>query len=138
MYASAEDLRKRLGASVFDEIYASSEPDGDEWSGDLESAEAEIDGVLALRYRLPLQQRRTLQLLKDWTLTLAEERAYARAAGGSFSDKVKERAAQVRKYLEDIRTGQFLLSGESENDYGVFTLHKSDPEVFGRGNMEGF
>lgn len=138
MYASAEDLRKRLGASVFDEIYASGGADGDEWSGDLESAEAEIDGVLALRYRLPLQQRRTLQLLKDWTLTLAEERAYARVAGGSFSDKIKERAAQVRKYLEDIRTGQFLLSGESENDYGVFTLHKSDPEVFGRGNMEGF
>lgn len=138
MYASAEDLRKRLGASVFDEIYASGGADGDEWFGDLESAGAEIDGVLALRYRLPLQQRRTLQLLKDWTLTLAEERAYARAAGGSFSDKIKERATQVRKYLEDIRTGQFLLSGETENDYGVFTLHKSDPEVFGRGNMEGF
>ena len=93
-YADTEQLRSRLGEAVFDEIY----PDKSD-AADLESAEAEIDGAIASRYRLPVAGKRTLSLLRDWTLTLAEERAYARAAGSSFAEKVRLRVEQVRKYL---------------------------------------
>ncbi len=137
-YATVEDLRKRLGTNVFEEVYASEAPDGDEWSGDLNSAEAEIDGAIASRYTLPVTGARTLMLLKDWTLTLAEERAYARAAGASFAEKVKERVALVRSYLSMIREGSFRFPDAAENKTGSVAFASGREPVFGRGNMEGF
>lgn len=134
MYADVTDFKARLGTGVYGEIY----PDDAGAESDLADACAEINGCIGRRYVVPVENPGVLPLLKGWTLTLAEERAYARAAGGSFTDKVKERVAQVRKYLDDIRNGTFLLSGAEENEQGILTLNQSDPEVFGRGNMEGF
>lgn len=134
MYATADDLMERLGKSVFDEIYP--EPEGA--ASDLADACAEIDGCIGKRYAVPVSAESALPLLKGWALTLAEERAYARTEGSSFAEKIKLRVEQVRKYLEDIRNGLFLLPGAPENEQSVFTIHQSDPEVFGRGNMEGF
>ena len=144
-YSSAEDLRRRIGFSVFDEIY--NVPDGSDLSDrsdiadDLESAAAEIDGALAFRYSLPVTGERSLALLKDWNLTLAEERAYARAAGSEFAEKIKRRADQVRKYLEMIRADQFRLPDAAENaasSGGGIALVKRDDPVFDRKSMEGF
>lgn len=144
-YSSAEDLRRRIGFSVFDEIY--NVPDGSDLSDrsdiadDLESAAAEIDGALAFRYSLPVTGERSLALLKDWNLTLAEERAYARAAGSEFAEKIKRRADQVRKYLEMIRADQFRLPDAAENGAssgGGIALVKRDDPVFDRKSMEGF
>lgn len=138
-YSSAEDLRRRIGFSVFDEIY--NVPDGSDLSDrsdiadDLESAAAEIDGALAFRYSLPVTGERSLALLKDWNLTLAEERAYARAAGSEFAEKIKRRADQVRKYLEMIRADQFRLPDAAENGAssgGGIALVKRDDPVFDR------
>jgi len=133
-YAVAEDLRGRIGDSAFEEIYTSEEAA----ASDLESASAEIDGAIASRYRLPVRGSRTLALLKDWNLTLAEERAYARCAGSSFAEKVKLRVEQVRKYLEMIRSGAFRFPDAEENKAGSVAFASGKPPVFGRGNMEGF
>lgn len=134
MYADAEELKNRLGTSVFEEIYL----DEADAVTDLIDAEAEINGCIGRRYAVPVTAVASLPLLKGWTLTLAEERAYARAAGAEYAEKVSSRVAQVRKYLEEIRNGLFLLPDTTENSENVFTLHQSDPEVFGRENMKGF
>lgn len=139
-YATASDLSERLGP-VYGKIYA-----GDSGpaaaASDLESAAAEIDGALAFRYALPVAGTRSLALLRDWTLTLTEERAYARSAGSSLADKVKARIDQVRKYLEMARTDQFRLPDAAEKTAsgsgGGISLVKNEPPVFGRDNMGGF
>lgn len=135
-YATAEQLKARLGGGIFDEIYGETDPA--EAAADLESAEAEIDGAIASRYRLPVNGRRTLPLLRDWTLTLAEERAYARAAGSGFAEKVRLRVEQVRKYLEMIRSGTFLLPDADERRDASVAFASCREPVFGRENMEGF
>lgn len=133
-YATTNDLALRLGATVYGEIY----PEETEAAADLADAEAEINGCIGRRYLVPVTASEALNLLKGWTLTLAEERAYARAAGSEFAGKVTARVAQVRKYLDEVRSGAFLLPGATENEQGVFTISQSDEEVFGRDNMEGF
>ena len=155
-YASAEELRQRIGGSVFDEIYnltsvqsssggqvlqSSSGGGGSDITDDLESAAAEIDGAIAARYALPVTGSRSLALLKDWNLTLAEERAYARPAGADFSEKIKRRVDQVRKYLDLIRNDQFRLPDAAENSSGsgsTIALVQRDDPVFDRDKMGGF
>lgn len=137
-YAVKSELRARIGASIFDEIYGPLPVETPE--GDLASAAAEIDGAVAYRYALPVSGAASLALLKDWNLTLAEERAFARPVGGDFSEKIKTRVAQVRQYLAMIRTDDFRLPDAVENGSGSggVTLVQRDEPVFGRNNMGGF
>lgn len=144
-YASASEFRQRIGGSVFDEIYDLSV--GADLSGqsdisdDLESAGAEIDGAIAARYALPVTGERSLALLKDWNLTLAEERAYARPAGSEFTEKIKRRVDQVRKYLDLIRSDRFRLPDAPENTAsagGTIALLQRDDPIFDREKMTGF
>lgn len=155
-YATAAELRQRIGGSVFDEIYnlnpvqnssggqvlqSSSSDEGSDIADDLESAAAEIDGAIAARYALPVTGSRSLALLKDWNLTLAEERTYARPAGGNFTEKIKRRVDQVRKYLELIRNDRFRLPDAVENSSGsggTIALVQRDDPVFDRKKMGGF
>ena len=133
-YAQIHDLEARLGV-IYEPVYSTSAESAP--SDDLESAAAEIDGALANRYKLPIKGGRSLALLKDWNLTLAEERAFARPAGGAYTEKVKLRVAQVRKYLEMIRNGTFLLpDAEERRDASVAFASCREP-VFGRENMKG-
>ena len=146
-YATADDLKQRIGESVFQEIYFLSDgSDGsdksDKVTDDLESAAAEIDGAIAFRYRLPVTGERSLALLKDWNLTLAEERAFARPVGGDYTEKIKRRVDQVRKYLDMIRADQFRLpdapeKGAATSGSGI-ALVQQDKPVFGREEMSGF
>ena len=144
-YATAAELRQRIGGSVFDEIYNLSDPsdlsDRSDIIDDLESAAAELDGAIASRYALPVTGPRSLALLKDWNLTLAEERAYARPAGGDFTEKIKRRVDQVRKYLDMIRSDQFRLPDAPENSSGsggTIALVQRDEPIFDRDKMKGF
>ena len=144
-YATIDELRQRIGASVFDEIYGDSFTPGrgdlTVAAADLEAAAAEIDGAIALRYRLPATGARTLALLKDWCLTLAEEHAFARPAGAAYTEKVKTRVEQVRKCLDRIRDETFRLPDAAENGgsggAGIAIVKASKP-VFGRDEMGGF
>ena len=136
-YAGVSDLRLRLGEAVFAELY----PAGIAASDDLASAAAEIDGVLGSRYAVPVTAPGALELLKDWNLTLAEERAYARSAGAAFSDKIKERVAQVRKYLEMVAADRFLLSGCTAGNSGGlpdYIVVAADEPNFTREKMGGY
>ena len=146
-YATADDLKQRIGESVFQEIYFLSDgsdlsDQSDKVTDDLESAAAEIDGAIAFRYRLPVTGERSLALLKDWNLTLAEERAFARPVGGDYTEKIKRRGDQVRKYLDMIRADQFRLpdapeKGAATSGSGI-ALVQQDKPVFGREEMSGF
>ena len=146
-YATADDLKQRIGESVFQEIYFLSDgsdlsDQSDKVTDDLESAAAEIDGAIAFRYRLPVTGERSLALLKDWNLTLAEERAFARPVGGDYTEKIKRRVDQVRKDLDMIRADQFRLpdapeKGAATSGSGI-ALVQQDKPVFGREEMSGF
>ena len=143
-YASVEELRRRIGQAIFDEIYPSDQSDQSDKSdasADLLAAAAEIDGAISSRYRLPVTGNVALALLKDWCLTLAEERAYARPVGGEFTEKVKRRVDTVRKYLDMIRLGEFKLSDAPENTSNgaaKIALIRRNDAVFDRNKMEGF
>lgn len=136
-YATVVQLRLRLGTRTCNEIYS----DDIAPQSDLESAAAEIDGAIALRYMLPVTAERSAALLTDWTLTLAEERAYARCGGSAYPDMLKERVAQVRRYLDMIREDRFKLPDAAEkggsSGAGGIALVKCDAPVFGRDRMEG-
>lgn len=140
-YASVEELRCRIGRSVFDEIYPSDQSEPSDASADLLAAAAEIDGAISSRYRLPVTGNVALALLKDWCLTLAEERAYARPVGGEFTEKIKRRVDNVRKYLDMIRLGEFKLADAPENTSNgaaKIALVRRNDAVFDRNKMEGF
>ena len=138
-YASVDELRSRIGASVFDEIYGASE--NSDALSDIQAAAAEIDGAISCRYRIPVTGDVALSLLKDWCLTLAEERAYARPVGCEFTDKIIRRVDVVRKYLDMVRIDQFKLSDAPENSASssarVALIQRSDA-IFERKKMEGF
>lgn len=137
MYASCDDLNARIGVSEAAQIY----PDIATAEADLESASAEIDAALCMRYRVPVTAAAALPLLRDWCLTLAEERAYARIAGSEFGEKVKLRVERVRKLLDEIRAGTFQLPGnpaESGSGGGGASSLAVDEPVFGRDKMRGF
>jgi len=135
MYADISDLRARLGSSVFGEIY----PSGEAAQEDLADAQAEVDGCLSRRYSIPVTAPQSLPLLKGWTLTLCEERAYSRAAGSCYAEKVAVRAAQVRKYLAAAASGTFSLPGAGENPGpGAITLIAGDEPVFTREKLKGY
>ena len=144
-YATVDELRRRIGPAVFDEIYQVQE--GYELANmtdsllDIQAAAAEIDGAISARYRLPVTGSVALSLLKDWCLTLAEERAYARPVGGEFTEKVTRRVDNVRKYLELIRLDQFKLSDAPENvssNAAKIALVQHDDAIFDRRKMDGF
>lgn len=134
VYATADDLRKRIGERSFAEIY----PAGENAGEDISAAQAEIDGNLSCRYEVPVTDGGALPLLKDWTLTLAEEKASARPAGSQFTEKVKLRVEQVRKYLERIRLGTFLVPGAKETEKNIFSIHKAETPLMTRDGLEGF
>ena len=80
MYALPEDLKIRLG-DVFKSLYT--KLDGtfmtEEIAGDLAAAEGEINGMIGTRYVVPVNSSGAKELLKNWTVTLAEELAWSRS-----------------------------------------------------------
>ena len=141
MYANCVELRQRLGRKIFNEIYNCTDADTPETAeSDIAAAAAEVDGSLAARYQLPIANIRSTALLKDWVLTLAEERAYARAAGANYAEKIKSRVEQVRKYLEKIQQDLFKLpdAAEKRDSSSRIALHHGETALFGRNNMKDF
>lgn len=135
MYATADDLKARIGEVIFGELY----PDPAGAAEDLADACAEIDGCLSRRCSVPVSAGSALPLLKGWALTLAEERAYSRSAGSEYAEKVKSRVAQVRKYLEMAMKGEFLIPGAEEPaDVEGISLVEVDEPQFTKEKLKGF
>ncbi len=137
MYATSEDLISHLGNSG-SALYRA---DTALAEGDIAAASGEIDGYVSNRYMTPIFDVYVLVLIKDWCLTLAEERAYARAGGASLPDKVVKRAETVRKTLRDIASGKFKLDcqpKETKAPVETTLIVQNDEPLFTRENMAGF
>ena len=133
VYASEQDLKDRLG-SLFAEIY----PDSAFALLDLQDAQAEIDGVLSLFYLTPVIAEQALPLLKSWTLTLTEERAFVRTAGSRLPEKLKKRVEQVRQRLDEIRNEQFSIPGAEKSSDSQVSFLEMDTPVFTRDSLKFF
>lgn len=132
-YATENDLKTRLG-SAYEEIY----PESAAALQDLLDAQAEIDGTLMMFYQVPITAEQALPLLKSWTLTLAEERAYVRTAGSRFSDKIRKRVEQVRARLTEIRKEQFTIPGAEKSLNSQVSFLEMDMPVFTRDTLKNF
>lgn len=139
-YATPADLEVRLG-KAFSALYRDNAAAP---TDDLAQASAEIDAYLGSRYAVPVTAPGSQLLLEEWTLTLAEEKAYARSGGGSaIPEKVTRRVDSVRKALRDAAAGLMRLPGAVEagatgaGGTGALVIEMDTP-VFTRRKMRGY
>lgn len=132
-YASRQDLVARFGADEIDDV----DPDAGEGEDPrypksaavLADAAAEIDGVLAHAYDLPLpgdQDRATdrYPLLAAIACDIARHRLYDEEE----PEAVKERATRARAKLQAISTGRYVLV----NAVGTVAARRSEARVVSR------
>ena len=133
MYATPEDLNTRL-ASFFEQLY----PVPDIAVADLAAAAAEVDAIAGVRYALPLVPE---ELVKNWTLTLAEELAWSRSSPGKLPENVIDRVAAVRKQLEMLSAGKLVLASQVESPVSgsasSVIVEGNDPQ-FTRDQLRGY
>ena len=137
-YATINELKVRLGQD-YAGLYGNDEAGRATAQADLEAAAAEIDAAAGCRYETPVASERAEALLRDWNLTLCEERARVRCAGDSLPDKLKMRVAFVRSSLEKTASGELVLPGAAESVRGQgFAAVACDEPVFTRETMRGY
>ena len=137
-YATINELKVRLGQD-YAGLYGNDEAGRATAQADLDAAAAEIDAAAGCRYETPVVSERAEALLRDWNLTLCEERARVRCAGESLPDKLKMRVAHVRGSLEKTVSGELVLPGASESVRGQgFAAVACDEPVFSRETMRGY
>ena len=88
-YATLDDLLSRL-SSLYGGLYADREGETmtREAQSDLDSAEAEINGLIGTRFRVPVTAEGSLPLLRHWAVTLAEELAWSRSGKGKMPENL--------------------------------------------------
>lgn len=136
-YANCDDLRLRLGP-VFRDLYAE---DDTVPRADLDAAAGEIDGMIAVRFVVPVTAEESERLLKSWNVTLAEELAWARSGKNETPQNVQDRVKQVRALLQKVCTGEMLLPGAEQSGSsggGNVVCIDGDEPIFGRRNMKGY
>ena len=137
-YATINELKVRLGQD-YAGLYGNDEAGTATAQADLDAAAAEIDAAAGCRYETPVASERAEALLRDWNLTLCEERARVRCAGDSLPDKLKMRVTHVRGSLEKTASGELVLPGASESVRGQgFATVACDEPVFTRETMRGY
>ena len=137
-YATINELKVRLGQD-YAGLYGNDEAGTAAAQADLDAAAAEIDAAAGCRYETPIVSGRAEALLRDWNLTLCEERARVRCAGDTLPDKLKMRIAHVRGSLEKTASGELILPGATESPRGQgFATVACDRPVFSRETMKGY
>ena len=130
-YATINELKVRLGQD-YAGLYGNDE-------AGRATAQADLDAAAGCRYETPVTSERAEALLRDWNLTLCEERARVRCAGDSLPDKLKMRIAHVRGSLEKTASGELVLPGAAESVRGQgFATVACDEPVFTRETMKGY
>ena len=86
-YATINELKVRLGQD-YAGLYGDDEAGTTSAQADLDASAAEIDAAAGCRYETPVVSGRAEALLRDWNLTLCEERARVRSAGDALPDKL--------------------------------------------------
>ena len=137
-YATINELKVRLGQD-YAGLYGSDETGTATAQADLDAAAAEIDASAGCRYETPVVSGRAEALLRDWNLTLCEERARVRCAGDSLPDKLKMRVAHVRGSLAKTASGDLILPGAAESARGRgFSTIACDEPVFTRETLRDY
>jgi len=137
-YATINELKVRLGQD-YAGLYGNDEAGTTTAQADLDSSAAEIDAAAGCRYETPVTAGRAEALLRDWNLTLCEERARVRSAGDTLPDKLKMRIAHVRESLAKTASGELVLPGATESVRGQgFSTVECDEPVFTRETMRGY
>jgi len=115
-YATIAELKERL-TGFYDEFYkdpVSGLVDDAKAQKHLNAAEAEVNASVAVRYNVPVVASQPLELLKNWTLTLAEELAHGRDGSDELPEKLKDRVTNVRKLLQRLADGSVAFMGAAE------------------------
>ena len=137
-YATINELKVRLGQD-YAGLYGNDESGTATAQADLDAAAAEIDAAAGCRYETPVVSEHAGALLRDWNLTLCEERARVRCAGDTLPDKLKMRVAHVRESLAKTSSGELVLPGAAESTRGQgFSTVACDEPVFSRETMKGY
>ena len=137
-YATINELKVRLGQD-YAGLYGNDEAGTAAAQADLDAAAAEIDASAGCRYETPVASDRAESLLRDWNLTLCEERARVRCAGDTLPDKLKMRVTHVRGLLSKTASGELVLPGAAESVRGQgFATVACDEPVFTRETMRGY
>ena len=137
-YATRQDLVDRFGASeieALDDGGSGDEPVYAKISAAIADASAEIDGMLAICYKLPLPDG-TWPLLTGIACTIARHRLYDDAE----PEAVKEAALRARAKLKSIGEGKYRLVTTSGTLAARRTAARAispDP-VMTRKALEGF
>ena len=133
-YATINELTVRLGQD-----YAGLYGNDESAQADLDAAAAEIDAAAGCRYETPVVSARAEALLRDWNLTLCEERARMRCAGDILPEKIRRHVEQVRESLAKTASGELVLPGATENARGPgFSTTACEEPVFTRETMKGY
>ena len=137
-YATINELKVRLGQD-YAGLYGADDTGDAAAQADLDAAAAEIDAAAGCRYETPVVSERATALLRDWNLTLCEERSRVRCAGDSLPGKIGMRIAHVRESLAKTASGELILPGAAENMRGQrFAAVACDAPVFSRDTMKGY
>ena len=137
-YATINELKVRLGQD-YAGLYGNDEAGTATAQADLDAAAAEIDAAAGCRYETPVVSERAGALLRDWNLTLCEERSRVRCAGDTLPDKLRTRIAHVRESLAKTASGDLVLPGAAESVRGQgFATVACDEPVFTRTSMRGY
>ena len=137
-YATINELKVRLGQD-YAGLYGNDEAGTATAQADLDAAATEIDAAAGCRYETPVVSERAGALLRDWNLTLCEERSRVRCAGDTLPDKLRTRIAHVRESLAKTASGDLVLPGAAESVRGQgFATVACDEPVFTRTTMRGY
>ena len=137
-YATINELKVRLGQD-YAGLYGNDEAGTAAAQADLDASAAEIDASAGCRYETPVVSDRAEALLRDWNLTLCEERARVRCAGNALPEKLKMRIEHVRNSLSKTASGELVLPGAAESVRGQgFAAVACDEPVFTRDTMKGY
>ena len=137
-YATINELKVRLGQD-YAGLYGNDADGTATAQADLDASAAEIDASAGCRYETPVVSGRAEALLRDWNLTLCEERARVRCAGDALPDQLKLRIAHVRESISKTASGELILPGAAESARGQgFSAVACDEPVFTRETMRGY
>ncbi|GIX31373.1 MAG: hypothetical protein KatS3mg124_1845 [Porticoccaceae bacterium] len=134
-YATLEDLHARFGAQEIDAMAARSADPAQALDQALADADAEIDGYLAARYRLPLP------VVPAALVRIACDIARYRLWSERASEEVRRRYEDARRFLEALARGDVrLMVGEDEPaaPQAMAAARTGDAPVFTRDGTKDF
>ena len=142
-YATNADVETRLGTALYVQL-ADDAGTGAANEGVVNearaAAEAEVNGYLAGRYRVPVDTSsspETATLLKSVTLDLVEWRLHARRP--PVPEDVRSKWAAAVKWMEGVAVGRLWLPGEpaGSESCGPVAAAVGESRLLSRSELEG-